>query len=128
MLAGASLLARGSVGRFLLHGALVAIIATTLGSCGVPKDDNIAKAIGIQEFAFNPDPYRAQSGDTVQVVNLDSVTHTLTADDGSLDTGRVKSRGDATITVDRAGVIAYHCEIHDFMRGVIQVAEQSGTS
>lgn len=117
-----------AVGRRPLRIALVALVVFALGSCGTPKDDDVASAIGIQEFAFNPDPYSAEVGDTVEVVNLDSVTHTLTADDGSLNTGRVKSRADATITVDQPGFITYHCEIHNFMRGVIRVAAQSRTT
>ena len=54
------------------------------------------------------------------MVNLDGVVHTLTADDGSPDTGRIPSGGDEAITVPRPGVTPYHCEIHDFMRGLIR--------
>jgi plastocyanin len=115
-----------AVGRRPLRITLLAIIVSALSSCGTPKDDEVANSIGIQEFAFNPVPYRADAGETVEVVNLDSVTHTLTSDDGSFDTGRVQSRARADITVEQAGVIAYHCEIHDWMRGVIQVAAPSG--
>ena len=117
-----------AVGRRPLRIVLLVLIVFALGSCGTPKDDEIAAGIGIQEFAFNPDPYRVEVGDTVHVVNLDSVTHTLTADDGSLNTGRVGSRADETFTVDEPGVIPYHCEIHNFLRGVIRVAEQSRTT
>jgi plastocyanin len=115
------------VGRRPLRLALLAITVVALGSCGTPKDDDIARAIGIQDFAFNPDPYRAEPGEEVEIVNLDSVTHTLTADDGSVTTGRIKSRAVAAITVDQPGVIAYHCEIHAHMRGVITVADSQST-
>jgi plastocyanin len=110
--------------RRLSIGLLLVVTVLGLGACRTPKDDNIAKAIGIQEFAFNPVPYEAEPGEDIEVVNLDSVTHTLTADDGSMTTGRVKSRATSKITVEQAGVIAYHCEIHDFMRGIIRVTEQ----
>jgi plastocyanin len=116
------------VPRHLLRIALPAVAALALGACGIPKDDDVASSIGIQEFAFNPDPYRAEAGDEVQVVNLDGVTHTLTADDGSVSTGRLESRGRATITIDETGIITYHCEIHPYMRGVIRVVEPTRTT
>ena len=123
-----SVVAVPAVGRRPLRLAVLALAVIALSSCGTSKDNDIARALTIQEFAFSPDPYRAQAGDKITVVNLDAVDHTLTADDGSLATGALKSGGRASITVDRGGVIAYHCEIHNFMRGVIRVAESSPSS
>ena len=106
----------------------LALAVIVLPSCGTSKDNDIARALSIQEFAFSPDPYRADAGDKITVVNLDAVDHTLTADDGSLATGEIKSRNRTSITVDRPGDIAFHCEIHNSMHGVIRVAESSPSS
>jgi plastocyanin len=112
-----------AAGRRPLRLVLVVLVVLGLGSCGTSQDNQVARGITVQEFAFNPDPYLADVGDDITVVNLDGVVHTLTADDGSLDTGRLKSGADDAITVTRPGVTSYHCDIHDFMRGRIRAEE-----
>jgi plastocyanin len=109
-----------AAGRRPLRLVLVVLVVVGLGSCGTSKDNHVARGITVQEFAFNPDPFLADVGDSITVVNLDGVVHTLTADDGSVDTGRITSGGDDSVTVTRPGVISYHCDIHDFMRGLIR--------
>ena len=112
-----------AAGRRPLRLVLVVLLVLGLGSCGSNEDDQITRGITMQEFAFNPDPFLAEAGESITVVNLDGVVHTLTADDGSLDTGRLKSGADDSITVTRPGVTSYHCDIHDFMRGLIRAEE-----
>jgi plastocyanin len=63
---------------------------------------------------------KVKVGQVVTVTNADNTDHTATADDGSFDTGRF-SDGTRTIKLSRPGRLAYHCSIHDYMRGVIQV-------
>jgi plastocyanin len=112
-------------GRRPLPFALLAIAVIALPSCGTSKDNDVARALTVQEFAFSPDPYRSEVGKKFTVVNLDAVDHTLTADDGSVATGAIKSRGRTSISIDRPGDTAFHCEIHSFMRGVIRVSAPS---
>ena len=114
-----------AAGRRLLRLALIVLVAIGLGACGTSKDSRLAGGITVQEFAFNPDPLPADVGESITVVNLDGVVHTLTADDGSLSTGRIASGSDDSITVTRPGVIFYHCDVHDFMRGLIRVTKQT---
>ena len=78
-------------------------------------------AITIKDFTFSPTPLHAKVGDTITVTNDDNTAHQLTANDSSFDTGAFSS-GSKTITVAKAGTFAYHCAIHDYMTGVIQVA------
>jgi plastocyanin len=78
--------------------------------------------ITIKNFAFTPKPLMAKVGATVAVHNADSTAHTITADDKSFDTGNIEASGQKTITVAKAGTFAYHCNIHNYMTGVIQVA------
>jgi len=78
-------------------------------------------AITIKDFKFSPTPLKAKVGDTITVTNNDNTDHELKADDGSFDAGRFAS-GSMTFTVSKAGTFAYHCEVHDYMTGVIQVA------
>jgi plastocyanin len=77
-------------------------------------------AITIQNFAFSPPVLLAKTGDTITVTNKDDTEHTFTANDKSFDTGPFK--GSKTIKMNKAGTFAYHCSIHTFMHGTIQVS------
>lgn len=81
-------------------------------------------SITIQNFKFSPDPLNAKQGSKVTVAILDDgVPHSVTADDGSFDTGIfMKSNGPKTITVSKTGSIKYHCQVHSFMKGTITVS------
>jgi plastocyanin len=77
--------------------------------------------ITIKDFVFSPTPLNAKVGDTVTVTNQDDADHELKANDGSFDAGRF-AKGSKTFTVTKAGTFAYHCDVHDYMTGVIQVS------
>jgi plastocyanin len=77
--------------------------------------------ITIKSFAFTPSPLTAKTGDSIKVTNEDGTNHSVTADDGSFDTDPFDS-GTKTISLTKAGTIAYHCKIHSSMKGVIQVS------
>ena len=77
-------------------------------------------AMTISGFAFKPNPVSFKVGTTVTVTNQDSTDHSLTAVDGSFDTG-VFSSGSKTITLSKVGTFAIHCRIHNFMTGTITV-------
>jgi plastocyanin len=90
------------------------------------EDDETGSAPGevtIEEFAFAPADLQIEVGDTVTCTNLDPTGHTVTADDGSFESGSVA--GDATFefTFDATGTFAYHCEFHPAMTGTITVGE-----
>ncbi len=74
----------------------------------------------IRNFGFQPNPLQAKVGDTITVTNLDNTNHTATADDKSFDTGQFAS-GTRTFKVAKAGTFSYHCNVHDYMHGTIQV-------
>jgi plastocyanin len=79
-----------------------------------------ADAITIHNLMFSPTPLSAKVGDTVTVTNKDGFDHTFTADDGSFDTGPFSS-GSKNVKLATAGTIDYHCKIHTFMHGTLQV-------
>lgn len=80
--------------------------------------------ITIDDFAFAPETVNASVGDTLTVKNADSVVHTATADDdGGFDTGDIAAGKTATIELDEAGTFSYHCDIHDYMKGTIEVTK-----
>jgi len=91
------------------------------GQDATPAEEPAATtSIKIEDFAFSPTLATVERGATVTVTNADGVTHTLTADDGSFDTGDLAA-GSKTITLDEAGTFAYHCAIHTYMKGMIEV-------
>ncbi len=80
-------------------------------------------SISIKGFAFQPTGLGAKVGDTITVMNTDGTDHSLTAVDGTFDTGRF-SGGTKTFKVDKAGRYEFKCEVHSFMpHGFIQVTE-----
>ena len=58
--------------------------------------------------------------------NSGAATHTVTADNGAFDSGRLASGATFSQTFDTAGTFTYHCEIHPQMTGTIVVTEASG--
>ena len=97
-------------------GTTTAATSTTLE----PAGDQI---IAIQNFKFSPDALAVKAGAKVSVAILDdNVPHSMTADDGSFDTGIfTKSAGPKTITLSSSGTFRYHCQVHTFMKGTLVV-------
>jgi plastocyanin len=78
--------------------------------------------VSIVEYAFSPTPLTVAVGDTVTWTNEDGFDHTSTADEGDLwDSGPIAPGSTHEFTFDEAGTYAYHCDIHNFMKGEIVV-------
>jgi plastocyanin len=76
--------------------------------------------ITIADRSFG-DPLTVAAGTTVTVMNDSDEEHTLTADDGSFDTGDLEPGATAELTFDEPGTFAFHCEYHSSMHGSITV-------
>jgi len=102
--------------------------ATSSGATGTSASPATSAAAGeqtiaIQAFKFNPTPLSTKQGKVTVVILDDGVPHSLTADDKSFDTGVFKKEtGPKTITLSKTGTFNYHCEVHSFMKGVIEVS------
>jgi plastocyanin len=113
--------------RSLVAACVLALAATACGGSdkGSPTPAAAAggdKTVTISNFEFSPDTLMVKVGDTVTVQNKDSAEHTVTATDGSFDTGRFAS-GTKTFTVTKAGRFEFACNVHPFMtHKFIQVA------
>lgn len=77
--------------------------------------------IQIEGFAFSAiDP--VAPGAEIAVANLDGAQHTLTADDGSFNTGGLDGGATLAITApDAAGTYTFICNIHPTMTGSLTV-------
>ena len=78
-------------------------------------------SVVISNFAFSPSTLHVAPGTTIRISNADGVAHTVTADDKSFDSGDIAGGATATITIKAPGRYAYHCDIHNYMTGVIEV-------
>jgi plastocyanin len=80
-----------------------------------------APTVSIVDFAFTPGDLRAEPGAEVTWTNDDPTPHTVTADDGSFDSGTLEAGATFSVTVDGNGPIAYACAIHPSMTGTVVV-------
>jgi plastocyanin len=82
---------------------------------------------------FDPAELTVAAGTTVQFVNADTKAHTVTADDGSFDSGEMKAGATFSQTFTQAGDVAYYCDFHggkghEGMSAVIHVTGGSGAA
>jgi plastocyanin len=86
--------------------------------------------------SFNPQNITANVGDTVFWTNADTMEHTVTADNGSFDSGSIQPGATYSISFDAPGTYRYYCKFHGGpngtgMSGVITVGDggvQSGNA
>src|SRR5215217_5456799 len=79
--------------------------------------------ISVVDFAFEPGTVSVPAGATVTWTNTGSRPHTVTADDGSFDSGRLDPGEQFSQTFDQPGTFTYHCGFHPEMQGSIVVTE-----
>jgi plastocyanin len=108
---------------------LLGLAATAgLGVLPVASAAAVTTDASIRNFSFSPDPLTIPVGGSVTWTNDDNATHTVTADDGSFDSGGTSLHGTFTRTFDTAGSFAYHCNVHRSMHGTVQVAATTTTT
>ena len=87
------------------------------------------------KLRFDPDKLTVAAGTTLLVANVGGRPHTLTADDGSFDTGIIDPGAEggrfagenASVTLNESGTFKFHCEVHPAaMKGVVTVTGQGG--
>ncbi len=78
-------------------------------------------AVDIVNYAFSPTSLQVAAGTTVTWTNNDTAAHTVTADDGSFDSGNMAPGATFTFTFTTAGSVVYHCNYHPNMVATIVV-------
>ena len=85
-------------------------------------DGAVPATITIAEFAFG-DPITIAPGAQITVTNLDGAPHTVSAVDGSFDSGNLNQGDSAVITAPASpGTYAFFCAIHPSMLGELVVS------
>jgi plastocyanin len=75
----------------------------------------------VQDFMFRPARLEIAAGTTVVWTNGGQVVHTVSAEDGSFDSGPIEAGERRAITFSRPGTFTFHCTPHPFMRGEVVV-------
>lgn len=92
------------------------------GGSGGDGGGTADQTITIKDLAFDPGELTVSGSTTIEVVNQDSVEHSFTLDDDSVSQD-VEGGESATVTIDPAASIGWHCEYHpDTMTGTITVS------
>lgn len=86
--------------------------------------------VAISGFAFSPQTMTIDAGDSIQWTNMDSATHTVVSDTGSMiNSGDLATGQSYTQLFTTPGTYTYHCSIHPDMTGTIIVnAPSTSTS
>lgn len=79
--------------------------------------------IKIKGFSFQPRGISVRVGATITWTNLDMAPHSITADDGTFDSGLISSDKVYSRTFDKPGIFHYHCTLHPAMLGTVIVLE-----
>ena len=83
----------------------------------------------IKQMHFDPQQLTLKPGDTVLWKNEDIFAHTVTADDGSFDSGLINPGSSWQTVIEHEGPIGYHCRPHPNMAAklLVQAAGQEGS-
>jgi LPXTG-motif cell wall-anchored protein len=110
--------------------AVVANFVTKKAKSGkAAKAAKASQTVRMLDLDFSPATVSINVGDTITWTNDSETIHDAVADDGSFDTGTVRSGQSASHTFTEAGTFGYVCTFHESagMKGTITVAD-SGTS
>jgi plastocyanin len=86
-----------------------------------PAADRDSITAVVQDFMFRPARLEVAAGTTVVWTNGGQVIHSVTAEDGSFDSGLIGVGERRGITFSRPGIFPFHCTPHPFMRGEVVV-------
>lgn len=90
-------------------------------------------AVGMGPAAFGTNPQVIPPGTTVTWINNDTVSHTVTADDGSFDSGTLsagQSYSRTFLGIATGSNVPYHCAIHGAasMSGALLIQGEPGST
>jgi plastocyanin len=104
-----------------LVGTLTLLVAT-VALAGSPAAVRAAEhSVEIGDDAFNPGTVTVAVGDTITWTNADSSPHTVTAEDGSFDSGNLDEGQTFSHTFTAPGTHEYHCDYHSDMTATVVV-------
>lgn len=82
---------------------------------------NSSNKIYMKNSVFSSASFTITVGGTVTWVNDDNMIHTVTADNGSFNSGDIQVGSSFSKTFSTTGTYPYHCTYHSGMTGTIVV-------
>jgi plastocyanin len=105
--------------------ALAMVVGVTVAPPGPAAEGAAVQMVDnepdLTNWHFDPAELTVPVGATVVWHNRGHEDHSVTADDGSFDSGLKKAGTDFQRAFARAGKYTYHCQPHPWMKGVIRV-------
>jgi plastocyanin len=89
-------------------------------------DTNTTMAVDINALGFDPPQLNIAPGTRVFFVNTDTKAHSVAADKGVFNTGRLEPGDSSWVLFEGAGSVTYHDELNPDMKGRIAVREGVG--
>lgn len=100
-----------------------------VGGGAQPMPSPSAPSVLIRDGAFEPNRINIRVGDTVRWTNDGAKVHTVTADDGSFDSGNLEPGKTFSRKFDKEGTFNYHCTPHkDQMKASVVVSQGAAGS
>ena len=107
--------------------AVAFLVLLTLGPALAARADDYDAEISAIDNAFDAGIVRIQPGGSVSWSNDGNSPHTVTADDGSYDSGNLEPGATYTKAFDQPGVYSYFCKYHGApgvgMTGIVVVGD-----
>ena len=113
---------------FILKVAAVAVVSALSLAQSAQPASGAQHTVVIKQMNFDPPQITVNSGETVKWNNEDIFSHTVTADDGSFDSGLLAPGQSWQMAVKSGNTIAYHCRPHPNMTAklIVQSASEQG--
>ena len=105
--------------RHVLAIAFASLLCAIPSAAAQPAGSSAPRQVIIKNLSFQPAELKVQPGQTVEFKNEDIFAHTVTADDGSFDSGLIQPGSSWKLTISKAATIAYHCTPHPNMKATL---------
>ena len=123
-------LAQSTHGVFRMKLIPIILILALVGAASfkplaAAADEAPPTQVTIEGYAFKAPSITVAAGTVVVWKNLDDDPHTVTAVDGSFDSGGLAQGDTFRHTFSKPGTYQYYCKVHPMMRGTVIVKEAS---
>ncbi|MGC2061970.1 MAG: cupredoxin domain-containing protein [Thermodesulfovibrionales bacterium] len=108
-------------GLFIVMTISVMLLGVSYGFADAADAVDSTVIVMIDGSAFSPEVAIVKVGGEVVWKNKDASPHTVTADDGSFDSGSLAQGAEYRRKFITAGTVKYSCDIHAYMSGKIEV-------
>lgn len=118
---------RPHLSRFSLTVAVVAFLyVAPAGAQSAQTGGDAQHLVVIKQMHFDPPQMTVRVREKVEWKNEDIFSHTVTANDGSFDSGLMAPGSSWQMTFKKAGQIGYHCRPHPNMTATLIVQAATG--